>query len=53
MENLDSVKSNAKSNFKMCLIGYIQGFHDQNRNKIRIDILQIFAAFPQVEIKSS
>ena len=35
MENLESVKSIAKSNFKMVLIGNIQGFYDE-------EILRIF-----------
>ena len=35
IEALDSVKNIAESNFQMCLIGSIPGFHDK-------DILQIF-----------
>ena len=41
MENLESVKSIVKSNFKMCLILNIQGFNLQKFCKIFTDRLQV------------
>ena len=42
MENLESVKSIAESNFKMCLIGNIQGFHFKGILQIFYRSLQFF-----------
>ena len=38
-QNLDRVKYLTESNFKMCLIGHIQGFHDK-------EIVDIFCRLP-------
>ena len=42
MENLESVKSVTESNFKMCLVGNIQGFPGEKILQIFYRSLQFF-----------
>ena len=55
MENLESVKSIAESNFKMCLIEHIQGFHYKKISQIFYRSLQRVckSGFPIIEFMES